>query len=356
MPIVLTPGNYTEDACLRFTEKNTKRFVGEVPEKFLFAQGDLTVVMTDLSSKMKILGKPAFVSQNNILHNQRIGRVSFKNDAIFDRYLYHFLRSDEAGKNIRSSATGSMVRHTAPKRILSLEIPLPPLEDQKRIVAVLDEAFAALDRARTHAETNLKNARELFESWAKAEFSKIVNDVEPRTLPDISENLDRIRVPITKGKRRPGSIPYYGASGVVDYVEDFLFNEDLLLISEDGANLLARTYPIAFSISGKTWVNNHAHVLRFPSFVDQEYVRLYLNSISLEPFVSGMAQPKLNQKALGKIPIPFPDETTRKRVVERTSLLTASTKSASEEYEHKLKDLEDLRQSLLQKAFAGELT
>jgi type I restriction enzyme S subunit len=103
-----------------------------------------------------------------------------------------------------------------------------------------------------------------------------------------------------------GDIPYYGASGVVDHVADYLFDEDLLLISEDGANLLARTYPIAFSISGKSWVNNHAHVLRFNDPDTQEFVRLYLNSISLEPYVSGMAQPKLNQKQLNRIPIPFP--------------------------------------------------
>jgi type I restriction enzyme, S subunit len=69
---------------------------------------------------------------------------------------------------------------------------------------------------------------------------------------DICKNLDSKRVSITKSERESGSIPYYGASGIVDYVDDYIFDEDLLLVSEDGANLLARTYPIAFSISGKT--------------------------------------------------------------------------------------------------------
>ena len=102
---------------------------------------------------------------------------------------------------------------------------------------------------------------------------------EMKRLNDVSENLDNRRVPITKNVRNEGSIPYYGASGIVDYVADYLFNEDLLCVSEDGANLLARTYPIAFSISGKTWVNNHAHVLKFKNSTTQKFVEIYLNSM-----------------------------------------------------------------------------
>ena len=85
---------------------------------------------------------------------------------------------------------------------------------------------------------------------------------EIKKLPDLCENLDGKRIPITKSKRANGDIPYYGASGVVDYVAEAIFDDDLLLVSEDGANLIARTYPISFSISGKSWVNNHAHIVR----------------------------------------------------------------------------------------------
>lgn len=97
------------------------------------------------------------------------------------------------------------------------------------------------------------------------------------------ENLDSKRKPITSGLREAGSIPYYGASGIVDYVKDYIFDGDFLLISEDGANLLARNTPIAFSISGKSWVNNHAHVIKFDSYAERRYVEYYLNSIDLAP-------------------------------------------------------------------------
>ncbi|MCX6858458.1 MAG: restriction endonuclease subunit S [Verrucomicrobia bacterium] len=127
---------------------------------------------------------------------------------------------------------------------------------------------------------------------------------ETKPLGKVAENLDNKRRPITSSDRAAGDVPYYGASGIVDYVEGYIFDEDLLCVSEDGANLVARTYPIAFPISGKTWVNNHAHVLRFENGCTQKFVEVYLNSIKLDDFITGMAQPKLNKAMLDRIPIP----------------------------------------------------
>ncbi len=129
-----------------------------------------------------------------------------------------------------------------------------------------------------------------------------------KPLGKVAEKLDSRRIPITEADRVKGAFPYYGASGVIDYVESHIFDEELLCISEDGANLVARTYPIAFSISGKTWVNNHAHVLKFENHFTQVIVENYLNAINLENFLTGMAQPKLNQAKLEIIPIPLPDD------------------------------------------------
>ena len=125
-------------------------------------------------------------------------------------------------------------------------------------------------------------------------------------LTEIGENLDNRRVPITSGDRKEGPYPYYGASGIVDYVSDFIFDEDILLISEDGANLLARVTPIAFSSSGKVWVNNHAHVIKFSNMATQCYVERLINMIDISEFITGTAQPKLNQAKLNLIPIPTP--------------------------------------------------
>ena len=134
-------------------------------------------------------------------------------------------------------------------------------------------------------------------------------------LKDISENYDRYRRPVTKEKRIAGKYPYYGASGIVDYVSDYIFEGDFLLVSEDGANLIARNTPIAFSISGKNWVNNHAHVLKFHSYALRRYVEIYLNSIDLSKYISSAAQPKLSRENLDKILIKLPDQENLEHIV-----------------------------------------
>ncbi|MBJ6416719.1 restriction endonuclease subunit S, partial [Enterobacter hormaechei] len=156
------------------------------------------------------------------------------------------------------------------------------------------------------------------------------DEVEWKMLGDLGENLDSKRKPITSGLREAGSIPYYGASGIVDYVKDYIFDGDFLLISEDGANLLARNTPIAFSISGKSWVNNHAHVIKFDSYAERRYVEYYLNSIDLAPYISGAAQPKLNKKNLESIRIPNPSPEDKERIVSILDKFDALTNSINE--------------------------
>lgn len=271
------------------------------------------------------------------------------------KYLWYYSRSDAYRDYLGALAPGANINNLRFDDLAALEIPLPPLDEQKRIVAVLDQAFAALDRARANVEANIADSAKLPDAWMQEVFDG-GGDWPMRCLADICENLDKQRVPITKGDREPGDVPYYGASGVVDYVRDFLFDEDLLLVSEDGANLLARTYPIAFSITGKAWVNNHAHVLRFSQPATQEFIRLYLNSISLKPYVTGMAQPKLNQGALNAIPVPVPPIGVQEEIVQRASQIAVASEQTVAAYQAQFTDIAAFRQSLLQAAFSGQLT
>ena len=229
------------------------------------------------------------------------------------------------------------------------------IAEQQRIVATLDEAFEGAGLAIANAEQSLERATTLFELTRRALFFAQEREWGTKPIASICENLDGRRRPVTKHDRESGDVPYYGASGVVDHVRDHLFDEDLLLVSEDGANLLMRTYPIAFSIAGPAWVNNHAHVLRFPNRSTQSFVEHYLNSIDLKPYVSGMAQPKLNQGALNAIEVPMPPLDVQKAIVAKLAALQAETSSLSSIYTRKLASLADLKQSLLNYAFSGEL-
>jgi type I restriction enzyme S subunit len=175
---------------------------------------------------------------------------------------------------------------------------------------------------------------------------------ETKTLDQISINLDSRRVPITKGVRSSGKYPYYGASGIVDYVADYIFDEDTLLISEDGANLLARSTPIAFPATGKYWVNNHAHILKFQSLITQRFVEMYLESIPLDAYITGAAQPKLNQKALNSIPIPIPPLPEQRRIVGILDEAFAGLATAKANAGKNLKNARAIFESHLQSVFS----
>lgn len=156
-------------------------------------------------------------------------------------------------------------------------------------------------------------------------------EVEWKTLGEVCENLDSMRKPVTSGLRETGIIPYYGASGVVDYVKDYIFDGDFLLVSEDGANLIARVTPIAFSISGKTWVNNHAHVLKFNTDAERRFIEYYLNSIDLTQYITGAAQPKLNQRSLNSINVPSPPLPVQSEIVSILDTFTELTEELTAE-------------------------
>ena len=265
-----------------------------------------------------------------------------KDNRINARFLFHAL----SGTTIKSKS--SSVPNMNANEIKAIKIPVPPLDVQNRIVNVLDN-FEKIcsdlniglpaeiearqkqyeyyrDKLLTFAETGntiLSRAEQSRAEQSRAEQSRALIKLMQYvfgyavvTLEDIAENCDSMRKPVTSGKREAGEYPYYGASGIVDYVKDYIFDGDYLLVSEDGANLLARSTPIAFSISGKNWVNNHAHVLKFECYETRRFIEFYLNSIDLSSYISGGAQPKLNQKNLNRIEIPLPSQERQKYIVE----------------------------------------
>jgi type I restriction enzyme S subunit len=307
-----------------------------------------------LSNSMSF-GRPYIMKTSGCIHD---GWLVLKDKSgLFDQdYLYYFLNSQAAYKQFDNLAAGSTVRNLNTQLVKNVIIPIPPIEEQKRIVEILDKAFEGIAQAEANTRRNLINARELFNSYLNNIFRERGDEWIDEKLGDISENLDSERIPITKSKRTSGKVPYYGASGIVDYVDDFIFDEELLLVSEDGANLLARTYPIAFSISGKAWVNNHAHVLKFNDISLQRFIEYFLNSISLERYVSGMAQPKLNQKALNSILIPIAPKEIREKVVNNLDSLKGNVNSLETIYQRKLEAIAELKQSILEKAFTGQLS
>ena len=291
----------------------------------------------------------------------RLKVVMPKDNQLSSRFLFHVLSATA----IKSKS--SSVPNMNANEIKAIKIPVPPLDVQNRIVNVLDN-FEKIcsdlniglpaeiearqkqyeyyrDKLLTFAETGNTILSRAEQSRALIKLMQYVFGYAVVTLEDIAENCDSMRKPVTSGKREAGEYPYYGASGIVDYVKDYIFDGDYLLVSEDGANLLARSTPIAFSISGKNWVNNHAHVLKFDCYETRRFVEFYLNSIDLAPYISGGAQPKLNQKNLNRIEIPLPSQERQKYIVDildrfdaicndLTSGLPAEIEARQKQYEY----------------------
>ena len=292
----------------------------------------------------------------------------------FFYYLFYFYKFSGLinGKGIGIKNLSSNALH-------NLSAPLPPLTEQKRIVDKLEELLPLVD-AYGEAEQRLAayearfpdalkrsllqeaitgrlvpqraeegSAETLYEEIRQEKACLIAEKKIKKTkpLPPVTEeeqpfpipatwkwvrlgsimiNRDSERVPLSVAQRAPLKkiYDYYGASGVIDKVDNYLFDKTLLLIGEDGANLLTRSKPIAFLATGKYWVNNHAHVLDCPaSLLNLKYVMFFINAINLSPYVTGTAQPKMNQEKMNSILIPLPPLAEQKRIVDKLEELLA---------------------------------
>ena len=263
-------------------------------------------------------------------------------DDTIKRYVFHFLKNSEY--ELMSSKQGAGIPGLNRKNLYKLVIPIPSLSEQTRIVGILDAFTASIENLKQQIAQRRKQYEHYRDQLLDLEGKE---GVEMKTLPDISKNCDRERKPVTSTNRVSGTIPYYGASGIVDYVDGYIFDGDYLLVSEDGANLLARTTPIAFSIKGQNWVNNHAHVLKFDNHVTQKFVEIYFNMISLEPWINGAAQPKLNQDNLNKIEIPVPSLPEQQRIVSILDTFEASIANLEQQLAQRERQINFLNIKLL---------
>src|SRR2546426_6681893 len=188
---------------------------------------------------------------------------------------------------------------------------------------------------------------QLPEGWASTSIGQCV---------DI---LDGKRVPINSDERakRLGDVPYYGATGQVGWIDDYIFNEPLILLGEDGAPFLDKSKEIAYLISGKSWVNNHAHVLRaVPGLTTNEFIKYSLDSFDFHDHVNGTTRLKLTQGAMVTIPLHLPPLVEQRRIVAKAESLLVDVKASDEHLSRVPAILKRFRKSVLAAACSGRLT
>jgi len=276
--------------------------------------------------------------------------IIFRSPKFYGPYLRHVLLSDQFNSRLMQtvSGVGGSLLRARPTSVSRLKISLPPVDEQQRIAAVLDRAEEL--RAKRRA------AIALLEQLPQAIFLEMFGEPtrNPMGWPVASfgmlgNNEDSKRVPIKSSERaaRQGPFPYYGASGPIDWFDDYIFDGTRLLIGEDGANLIARSSPIAFLACGKYWVNNHAHVIADSGRSTLRFLENFILMTDLKPFVSGSAQPKLTKSSLDSIPVPCPPISLQKQFDARIESVLRNLGV----HESALRQLDGLFGSIQAKAF-----
>ena len=206
--------------------------------------------------------------------------------------------------------------------ISKIQIFSPQIAEQEKIasfLSLIDERIQSCSE--TIKERKREKAALLNQLFSqKLRFPQFSDEWQQTMLGEIAEILNSRRKPITSSDRVRGDYPYYGASGIIDYVNEYIFDEQLLLIGEDGAKW-GKDEKTAFIVNGRCWVNNHAHVLRFQNYPTYKLIEAFFFSLNLKPFVTGDAPPKLTLENLKSILIHFPSLAEQEKIADFLSLI-----------------------------------
>lgn len=275
---------------------------------------------------------------------------------------------------IRQSTIQATIQNVSAERYGELLVPILSLSRQRAIIDFLDAKLERLDELMgkkerqlallaekrqsliSHAVTRGLNRNAKTKSSGISWLGNIPEHWQAKRIKYCFHFLDHRRIPLSSEERsiRQGPYPYYGASGIIDSIDGYLFDEPLLLFGEDGANLVCRSTPLAFVASGKYWVNNHAHILK-PKFGALSYWEHALNLLDVRPSVTGSAQPKLTAEALGNIAVPAPPTEEQIKIGAHLHLIETATQKLVEKIKAQLAKFHEFRQALITAAVTGQI-
>ncbi|OHY98772.1 restriction endonuclease subunit S [Salinicola sp. MIT1003] len=295
--------------------------------------------------------------------------------SIIGLFLKHYFDSRSAKSYFAVSANGLTRVGLSQYASDNLPTPLPPIEEQATIAAFLDHETARIDALVEEQQRLIELLKEKRQAVISHAVTKGLDPDVPMKdsgvewLGEVPAHwvvapikmffnfLDGKRIPLKSEDRggRQGEFPYYGASGVIDWIDGFIFDKDHVLVSEDGANLLARSSPIAFVAKGRYWVNNHAHILE-PIDANLEYWAEVIENLDLSIHVTGSAQPKLTSEALGSIAVASPPSSDeRLKIKEKITGADKVTKELIKEAVDGIKLLQERRSALISAAVTGKI-
>lgn len=342
--------------------------------KFSLLPGD--VIITKDSETPDDIGVPALVKDEipDLVCGYHLAVMRPKAGVLYGPYLLRLLQSAGARAYYSLSANGVTRFGLTQYGVKNLPVEIPSFAEQRKIADFLDRETAKADALVSKYERLIDLLEEKRVALITRAVTRGLNPNEPMkdsgvpSIGTIPANwqvkrvkhaftfLDGRRIPLSSEERasRQGDYPYYGASGVIDHVNDYLFDDDLVLVSEDGANLLNRARPIAFIATGKYWVNNHAHILK-PHDDALAFWAERLEAEELAPYVTGSAQPKLTIEALANIVISAPiDIDERRHIAAYVHGVNEQSKAAMMAVHRAIALLQEHKGSLITAAVTGQ--
>ena len=343
-------------------------------DRFRLKQND--VIITKDSEEWNDIAVPALVADapNDLVCGYHLA-ILRPSSAINGAYLARALQIPPIAHQFHVEAQGITRYGLTHDDILSASIPLPPLEEQAAIVRYIDHADELINRyisAKERLITLLEEQRQAVIHQAVTRGLDPAVPSKPSGIPWLGDvpahwelsrtknefqSLNYRRVPLSATERGSMTLrqyDYYGASGVIDKVDSYLFHDDLLLIAEDGANLVLRNSPLAIIARGKYWVNNHAHILK-PRRGNLDFLAAVMEGINYTPWISGAAQPKLTSDRLMGIPIVVPTRAEQDAIMNRTKKWTSPMTTAIDHTKRQLTLIEEYRIRLIADAVTGQL-
>ena len=279
-------------------------------------------------------------------------KFSLDEEKVNPRFIKYYCISQNYKNWIESSLTGSTRPNINEKQLSEMPIILPEREYQNRVVKVLD---AIIKKIELNNQIN-NNLYELGDAIYKECYSKYQNELPNEyryfNLNEVSINFDSKRKPMSSREREQhkGIYPYYGATSIIDYVDNYIFDGTYLLMGEDGTVKTCEGYPVLQYIWGKNWINNHAHVLQ-GTIISTEHLMFALRKKNIEHLITGAVQPKINQVNMNKINVIIGTDKINKKFEKEIQAIVSKIKANTIENE----TLIQLRDTLLPKLMNGEI-
>ena len=328
----LTLGNFNMNGggFKENTSKTDLYFIGPVKEEYILKKGDIITPLTEQS--LGLLGTTARIPEDGkYIQSQDIALIKCKEGKIDPNFSYYLISSNIVRMQLSAAAQQTKIRHTSPDKIKDCTVWVPDIENQKRIGRILTDIDSKIVINRAINDNLEAMAKQLYDYWFvqfdfpneegkpyKSSGGKMVwNEKLKREIPegweicklkDFIDLFDSMRIPLSsveRGKRK-GTIPYYGATGIMDYVNDYIFDGDYILLAEDGSTSDSNGFPIVQYIWGKNWVNNHAHIILPKNEQHKMFTYQMLKNIPAKQIETGSIQKKISQENLCRYDMALP--------------------------------------------------